>query len=88
MDKETIEYYHDIGLMPDRAYYQQNGKSPGKNLHAQHEKMIQKQRIDRELEIYKARRKAEIDLELQNEIENEVAPQLEKAIDDLFKDWH
>ncbi len=29
--KEEIEYYHDKGLMPDWAYYQQNGKSIQEN---------------------------------------------------------
>lgn len=29
--KKEIEYYHNIGLMPDWAYYQQNGKSTQEN---------------------------------------------------------
>ena len=31
MDKQMLEYYHDSGLMPDRYYYQQNGKSAQDN---------------------------------------------------------
>lgn len=91
MDKETIERLHKSGLMPDWAYYQQNGKSPIENLQEQHKKIMDKYRrkkeIDRELEIYKARRKAEIDAELEKQIETEVAPEIEKAIDNLFKGW-
>jgi hypothetical protein len=36
---EEIEYYHNRGLMPDWAYYQQNGKSAQENYVEQHRKM-------------------------------------------------
>ncbi len=35
MTLEEIEMYHDIGLMPDYAYYQQNGKSATENWNKQ-----------------------------------------------------
>lgn len=91
MDKKEIERLHDAGLMPDWYYYQVNGKSATENLLEQHQKMMdkikKKEQIDRELEIYKARRKAEIDQELESQIESELAPKIESIIDDLFKDW-
>ena len=31
MDKEQVELYHNLGLMPDWAYYQLNGKSANEN---------------------------------------------------------
>lgn len=31
MDKQMIEYYHDNGYLPDRYYYQLNGKSAQEN---------------------------------------------------------
>lgn len=31
MDKQTLEYLYNSGLMPDWAYYQQNGKSVMEN---------------------------------------------------------
>lgn len=91
MDIEEIERLHKTGKMPDWYYYQVNGKSATENLWEQHQKMIDKikkrEQIDRELEIYKARRKAEIDAELEKQIENEITPKIESVIDDLFKDW-
>ena len=91
MDKKEIERLHDAGQMPDWYYYQVNGKSAAENLWEQHQKMIDKikkrEQIDRELEIYKARRKAEIDAELETQIENELAPKIESILDDLLKDF-
>ena len=31
MDKEQVELYHNLGLMPDWVYYQLNGKSANEN---------------------------------------------------------
>ena len=31
MDKSMIEYYHTRGSMPDRVYYQLNGRSAQEN---------------------------------------------------------
>lgn len=36
---EQIEYLHDIGKMPDWAYYQQNGKTAQQNYVEQKRKM-------------------------------------------------
>ena len=37
-DPQMVEFYHDMGWMPDKAYYQLNGKS------AQENYMIQKRK--------------------------------------------
>lgn len=79
LDKKQIEHLHNAGLMPDRYYYQLHGKTENENY-----KMIKrKKQIDKELELYKSRRKAEID----KQIEEELTPQIEKALDELLKDW-
>ena len=31
MDKDQVELYHNLGLMPDWVYYQLNGKSANEN---------------------------------------------------------
>ena len=91
MDIQEIERLHKSGQMPDWYYYQVNGKSASENLWEQHQKIIDKLRkreqIDRELELYKARRKAEIDKEIEEQIENELTGKLEEALNDLLKDW-
>ena len=40
MDINQIENYHDLGHMPDWAYYQVNGKSPMENYIEQHRKIL------------------------------------------------
>ena len=51
------------------------------------DKIKGKEQIDRELEIYRARRKAEIDREIEQQIEDELTPKIEKVFDELFADW-
>lgn len=38
--KEMIERLHDLGWMPDWAYYQQNGRSAQENYEAQKAKIL------------------------------------------------
>ena len=40
-DPKMVEFYHDQGWMPDKAYYQLNGKSAQENYMAQKRKMQQ-----------------------------------------------
>ena len=40
---QEIEFYHDRGLMPDWAYYQQNGKSALENYREQKNKYVKKE---------------------------------------------
>lgn len=42
MDLKQIEYYHSNGSLPDRYYYQMNGKDAYSNLVEQHRKMNKK----------------------------------------------
>lgn len=79
LDKKQIEHLHNAGSMPDRYYYQHNGKTESEN----YKTIKRKKQIDKELEFYKSRRKAEID----KQIEEELTPQIEKALDDLLKEW-
>ena len=39
--KEQIEWLHDNGLMPDWAYYQQNGKTAQENWNEQHRMIME-----------------------------------------------
>lgn len=87
MDLEEIEKLHNSGKMPDWYYYQVNGKSAWENYAEQFNKISKKKQIERELEIYKAKRKAEIDAELEKQIEEKAAPEIEKVLDKLLADW-
>jgi hypothetical protein len=79
MDLEMIEYYHDRGLMPDWAYYQQNGKSVEENWIEQQKKIEQKYlEKQRETQQQKA---------LEEYIGEMTEEQLGKCLDDLFKDF-
>ena len=91
MTIEEIKRLYQAGKMPDWFYYQVNGKSAAENLQEQRQQIIDKQRkreqIDRELNLYKAHRKAEIDRDIEEQIENELTGKVEAALDDLFSDW-
>ena len=39
---DMIEFYHDHGWMPDKFYYQLNGKSAQENFNDWHNKMMAK----------------------------------------------
>lgn len=60
---EEIDYYHDIGMMPDWAWVQQNGRSPEWNLEYQRRKMY------RELEEREAAKRRE---EAKKQIEQQI----------------
>ena len=66
---EEIEHYHDIGLMPDWAYYQQNGKSAQENYNEQ-------TRIIKERYLERMQEQA-----LEKEIEKKVEEALEDFLD-------
>lgn len=82
MDKlEYIEYLHDMGLCPDRYYYQQNGKDANTNyqeiLRKRQKENFEmlKQRIERD----KQKKQEE------KEIEKQTIQFVEKTIDGLLK---
>lgn len=79
--QQEIEYYHDRGLMPDWAYYQQNGKSAQENYIAQTRKIkdaamerIREQQQQEALEKY-----------VTEMVEDKLEDTLEKVLDDLLK---
>ena len=76
------------GTLPDRYWYQLNGKSAQENYNAQHKKMMEQYRQReaeqrREAEEKALEKKLEADLEKQ--IEKKLDKALEKALDDLLK---
>lgn len=75
MDQQMIEYYHRRGLMPDWAYYQQNGKSAIENYREQTQ-MI-KARYDEQKRIEEAKKK------LEEEMFVAMMSALEESIDPL-----
>lgn len=65
---EEVEYYHNIGLMPDWAYYQQNGKSAQESYNKQTRKI--KERYLEQMQ--------------EQALEKEIEKKVEEAIDKLF----
>ena len=84
MDKQMIEYYHDIGLMPDWWYYQVNGKSATEN----YLDMINKRDKEFREELLRQKEKEEMKKELEKEFETKLEDTLEKALDDLLKKFN
>ena len=82
--KEQIEYLHDIGKMPDWAYYQQNGKTAEENYRIQK----QKQEAEYRRRLYEESRRKEFEKELEEEIEKKAAATIEKVLDELLKDFN
>ena len=80
---EQIEYLHSTGQMPDWVYYQQNGKSLQQNYNEIKRRNAENSR--RQLEEQRRRKDAEKALEA--EIEKKTAAAIEKALDDLLKDF-
>ena len=66
---EMIEYLHDIGQMPDWAYYQQNNKSAYYNHSQQINKFLEREKLSKQLE---------------NELQEQLEDKLAKALDNLF----
>ena len=79
---EEIEYYHDIGLIPDWAYYQQNGKTAEENYRIQRNKRSQefRNRIIEE----RFNKTASVEEEVQKQIEAVLPGLLEKALDEIL----
>ena len=68
--KEQIEHYHDIGLMPDWAYYQQNDASPQENYDRQKAKI----------------RQSIIDKLQEEQQQKEIEKQMERKVEDILED--
>ena len=81
---EQIEYLHDIGVMPDWAYYQQNGKTAQKNYDIQHQKI----QTETRRRIEEKRRSRENEKQIEKEIEYKVSIVVNKVLNELFKDFN
>lgn len=75
---EQIEYLHNRGLMPDWIYYQQNGKSAQANYNEQ------KLKFAEECRRHKIERQRK---EEEKALEAEMEKQVEKALNELLKDF-
>lgn len=79
--EEYIEYLHDVGLCPDRYYYQQNGK----DINTNYQEILRKRQKEN-IELLKAR--IEQDKQRQQaekEIENQTYQFVEKTIEKLLE---
>lgn len=77
MTLKDIEHYHDIGLMPDYAYYQQNGKTAQENYIEQMKK--------RQADFWKERNDSYYKKIQEKEIEKELEETIENVLDELLK---
>lgn len=72
--KEQIEYLHDIGKMPDWAYYQQNGTTAQEN-------------YNRQIQAFRNRlRDRKKEEQQQKELQKQIQDKLEEILEDLLKD--
>lgn len=78
-DEEFTQYLFNRGYIPKWAYYQLNGKTADENYRNQHQRMIEREKANREIDDYKSRRKAEVEAEIEEGIE--------ETLNDLLKDW-
>lgn len=78
MDKQMIEFYRERGLMPDRIYYQLNGKSLQENYNEQHKRIIEQYAA--------AKREKEEQAALEKNISEQVESKLEKCLDKVLRD--
>lgn len=83
--KEQIEWLHDMGYMPDWAYYQQNGKSAQHNWDEQHRKIAEKFR-QKELERRKQAQNKSIEQKIHADLEKQLDQKLEKVLDRTLND--
>lgn len=78
-----IEWLHDNGKMPDWIYYQLNEKSLTENYH----RFKQQQRLETMQKLEQRRRQAQAEKELEEQIEKKATAAIEKALEDLLKDF-
>ena len=78
--KEEVERIYKAGKMPDRYYYQLNGKTADENWRDQHSKIQKNVAEYRE----KHRQQKDISAELAQQVEQELEPLIENTIDELL----
>ena len=83
---EQAEYYHSIGKMPDWIYYQLNGKTAQENYNVFHRRQAERFHQQQEERRRKDAEKAALD-DFEKKIEAQAEKAVEKALDDLLKDF-
>lgn len=73
MTQRELDYWHNKGLIPDWAYYQQSDKPVYQKIQEQKDTMYQQIKGNKDLE---------------EEIVKKVENAIDVSINDLFKDWH
>ena len=73
MTQEEIEYYHNIGKMPDWVYYQINGKSPQQNYVEQRKKILDRIDINKSTKV------------LENQLEDCITANLEELLSKIIQ---
>lgn len=79
MDHQMIEYYHRNGMMPDWAYYQQNGKSAMENYRDQTRVIIDRYEEQKKLEEAKKQLEEEMFVAMMSALEEGIDP-LEQTV--------
>lgn len=91
--RQELEFYHDRGLMPDWAYYQQVDIPTEKKLEAQTRAFTEKAlaemnaREEREAQKRREQKEKKKAQEQEKELEKELEKSLDKALGDLLKDF-
>ncbi len=80
---DEIEYFHDIGRMPDWIYYQLNGKNAQENYTLQK----RKQQAEYRRRMKEEQQRKEEQKRLEAETEKQLEAFIEKTLDDLLKDF-
>lgn len=75
-----LEYYHNIGMMPDWIYYQQNGDDIQLNYMRQKDSFYKK--------LLEQKNEQKLEKELEKQLEEKLDKALEKALEDLLKDFN
>ena len=70
-------YYHDRGMMPDWAWFQQNGRTAQENYKYQKDKM--------RMELEQRRQEEEQQKQIEKQIQEGLDKAIDKAMKDLFK---
>ena len=76
MDNSLLEYYHNIGKIPDKYYYQMNGRSMAENFR---EQLVKRQQAARRVKQEKQEQE-----ELNQRLEKLLEEKLEKALEDVL----
>ena len=76
---KEADYYHDRGLMPDWAWFQQNGRTAQENYE------YHKNKLNREID--QQRQEEEQKKQIEKQIQEGLDKAIDKAMKDIFKDF-